>query len=174
MAMDLIDLHRCRAYRSTFDRRQGHVQICFDGVTSYHLRSTYIPNHTQYRPYTYPYAIMCARLQSLSGHSTIYICEENFVTSRTQLSCFPVRVGLHLAHRLAMGVEHLPTPHHAVHHRRPLLLNRLALLPFEFLLSSFVEESFTLLHSYERRSLWWSYFSDILSPISVHIFSLAV
>jgi hypothetical protein len=165
---------RCRAYRSTFDRRQGHVQICFDGVTSYHLRSTYIPNHTQYRPYTYPYAIMCARLQSLSGHSTIYICEENFVTSRTKLSCFPVRVGLHLAHRLAMGVEHLPTPHHAVHHRRPLLLNRLALLPFEFLLSSFVEESFTLLHSYERRSLWWSHFSDILSPISVQIFSLPI
>jgi hypothetical protein len=174
MAMDLIDLHTRRAYRSTFDRRQGHVQICFDGVTSYHLRSTYIPNHTQYRPYTYPYAIMCARLLSLSGHSTIYICEENFVTSRTKLSCFPVRVGLHLAHRLAMGVEHLPTPHHAVHHRRPLLLNRLALLPFEFLLSSFVEESFTLLHSYERRSLWWCYFPDILSPISVQIFSLAV
>ena len=66
-----------------------------------------------------------------------------------------------------MSVKHLPTPHHAVHHRRSLLLNRLALLPFEFLLSSFVEESFTLLHSYERRGLWRSYFSDVLSPISV-------
>lgn len=148
--------------------------ICFDGATSYHLRSAYVPNHTQYRPCSYPYVIMCACLLSLSGHSTIYMCEENFVTSRTKLSCSLVRVRLHLAHRLAMSVKHLPTPHHAVHHRRPLLLNRLALLPFEFLLSSFVEKSFTLLHRYERRSLRWSYLSDVLSPISVQIFSLAV
>ena len=117
---------------------------------------------------------LCVCLLSLSDHSTIRICEENFVTSRIKLSCSLVRVGLHLAHSLAMSVEHLPAPHHAVHHRRPLLLNRLALLPFDFLLSSFVEESFTLLHSYERYSLWWSYFSDVLSPISVQIFSLAV
>ena len=96
------------------------------------------------------------------------------MTSRPQLSCSLVRVGLHLAHRLAMSVEHLPTPHHAVHHRRPLLLNGLALLPFDFLLSSFVEKSFTLLHSYQRHILRWSYFSYVLSPISVQIFSLAV
>src|SRR5690349_9954648 len=71
---------------------------------------------------------LCVCLLSLSDHSTIRICEENFVTSRTKLSCSLVRVGLHLAHSLAMSVEHLPAPHHAVHHRRPLLLNRLALL----------------------------------------------